>query len=165
LRVRAPIGRRCSTRREQFIPLRAGRRAGPAPLRGLRAGRALRGDAVPENRRTSVPPDVRPAWLLLVQGRPPGQGLIMESTRPATIRAPARLRDALSLSALRQLDGEPLIEFLRRQRWFGSKGLPAATARFRGVIPLFREPIDAAVARVEIIVGDSSIATYQLTLA
>jgi len=85
--------------------------------------------------------------------------------RAATVRVPVRLRDALSLSALRELDGEPLIEFLRRQRWFGSKGLAAATARFRGVIPLFSAPIDAAIARVEVIADQASIATYQLTLA
>jgi Maltokinase N-terminal cap domain len=91
--------------------------------------------------------------------------LIVESARPATVHVPA-LRDALSLSVLRELDGEPLIGFLRRQRWFGSKGLAAATARFRDVIPLFREPmIEAAIARVEITVGEESIATYQLTLA
>jgi trehalose synthase-fused probable maltokinase len=90
--------------------------------------------------------------------------LIVESAPPLTVRVGAHLRDALSLSVLSALDGGPLIEFLRRQRWFGSKGLAAATARFRTVIPLFSEPIDAAIARVDIMVGQATIATYQLTL-
>jgi trehalose synthase-fused probable maltokinase len=89
---------------------------------------------------------------------------MVASHRPATIHVPGRLRDALSHSALRPLDGAPLIEFLRRQRWFGSKALADATARFRTVIRLFSEPIEAAITRVEITAGRASIATYQLPL-
>ncbi|HSD11271.1 MAG TPA: hypothetical protein VLF14_09815 [Candidatus Binatia bacterium] len=88
----------------------------------------------------------------------------MASAPRATVRIHGPLRDALSLSALGQLDGEPLIKFLRERRWFGSKGLAHATARFCGVIPVFDEPVDAAIARVAITAGQASSATYQLPL-
>lgn len=88
----------------------------------------------------------------------------MASSSASTIRVDGGLGSGLSPAVLRRLDGEPLLGFLRRQRWFGAKGQADAKARVRDVIPLFTEPVETVVARVEVS-GASSVATYQLPLA
>ena len=80
----------------------------------------------------------------------------------ATVRTDARLRDALSLKGLRGLEGDPLLRFLREQRWFGAKGQSDLRARVRDVIPVFGAEMDAAIVRVDVTNG--STATYQLPL-
>jgi trehalose synthase-fused probable maltokinase len=83
------------------------------------------------------------------------------STLP-TLRSARRLGEALTPAALRGLEGEPLLGFLREQRWFGAKGQSGLQARLRDVIPIFGGDIDAAIVRVDVTNGVG--ATYQLPL-
>ena len=52
-----------------------------------------------------------------------------------SISAPSR-KEALTLEALRALDGAPLVAFLRERRWFGAKAGVPRTARIVDVVPL-----------------------------
>jgi len=83
------------------------------------------------------------------------------STLP-TLRGARRLGDALGSSMLRTLEGEPLLAFLRDQRWFGAKGQRDLAAHVRDVLPIFAGEMDAAMVLVE--VANGSAATYQLPL-
>ncbi len=88
-------------------------------------------------------------------------------------RAPAVLRvsregEALSLGALAALDGEPLARFLAGRRWFGEKarlagGGTGSGARIAAVVAVDLAP-PAALAVVEVDVGDGRTARYQLPL-
>ena len=83
------------------------------------------------------------------------------STLP-TLRGARRLGDALGSPMLRTLEGEPLLGFLRDQRWFGAKGQRDLAARVRDVFPIFGGEMDAAIVLVG--VSNGSAATYQLPL-
>jgi trehalose synthase-fused probable maltokinase len=92
---------------------------------------------------------------------------------PAVLRVSGGAGDALTSGALAALDGEPLARFLAGRRWFGEKArLEAggtasaggrAGARIAAVVPLDLAP-PAALAVVEVDVGDGHIARYQLPL-
>jgi trehalose synthase-fused probable maltokinase len=82
----------------------------------------------------------------------------------ATVRTHGRLGEALTLAALRGLEGEPLLRFLAEQRWFGAKGQSDLQVRFRDVVPVFVGEMDAAITRIEVVGADRSVVTYQLPL-
>ncbi len=70
---------------------------------------------------------------------------------------------ALATDTLKQLEGAPLAEFLKRQRWFSSKHDPAG-AVLAEVIPLF-PAVDAVLAQVDVRDGSSAIASYLVPMA
>jgi trehalose synthase-fused probable maltokinase len=82
----------------------------------------------------------------------------------ATLRTDRHLGDALSLSALRRLDGQPLVRFLAAQRWFGAKGQAGLDAKFADVVPVFAGDFAAAIGRVDVFADGKKLATYQLPL-
>src|SRR5690349_17446752 len=105
--------------RTQPVTDRAGGGARPLAVRGHGSGGALRRDGVSPHRRAPVSAYLRPAGLLLV----PTAGRPMSDVTT----------DVLGLPEWQ------VLEFVRRQRWFGAKTLEATGAHM----------IDHAVLRAE----------------
>ena len=82
----------------------------------------------------------------------------------ASLKVAGAPRDALALGTLRALEGEPLARFLSAQRWFGGKGQANLSPRFRDVIPLFTEEMDAVLARIDVPAHEGAVTTYQLPI-
>lgn len=80
-----------------------------------------------------------------------------------SISAPSR-KEALTLEALRALDGAPLVTFLRERRWFGAKAGVPRTARIVDVVPLPWSDGAFVVARV-LVETDQGSRHYQVPLA
>lgn len=77
---------------------------------------------------------------------------------------PRGVGSALTPETLRCFDGEPLVRFLERQRWFSAKNEAPHMARFADVIPLFPS-CDSAVTRVEVTTRSGAIVHFQLVLS
>jgi len=85
----------------------------------------------------------------------------MESASFATLTTHG-LAEALTSTALRTLDGPPLLRFLGAQRWFGAKGRSGLRAHFRDRVPVFGSDVPAVIARVQVASDDESTLDYQL---
>ena len=88
----------------------------------------------------------------------------MTSMQYPTLRARGPLRDALTARTLASLTAEQLATFLMGRRWFGAKGSRLQHVRISDVIPLPWDGVRAAIARVEVQLGDVTWC-YQLPLA
>jgi maltose alpha-D-glucosyltransferase / alpha-amylase len=87
----------------------------------------------------------------------------MSSAHPPRLALRGPLREALAREELERLPSDALSSFLLARRWFGGKGHPPRTVRFRDSIPLFEDW--SAVTRLEVDPQTSEAATYQLPLA
>lgn len=81
----------------------------------------------------------------------------------ATIRV-GELRNALTVEGLAGLSDQPLIAYLKEQRWFGAKGVVPSSARFVDVIRLPWDGHALAVAILEV-ESTSGTSRYQMPLA
>ena len=73
--------------------------------------------------------------------------------------------DALGRESLDRLARESLSEFLMGRRWFGGKGAAPRGVRIGALVPLAWEGGRAAIARLDVELGDGGTVHYQLPLA
>ena len=73
--------------------------------------------------------------------------------------------EALGRESLERLARESLPAFLLGRRWFGGKGATPRAVRIGALVPLAWESGRAAIARLDVDLGDGGTAHYQLPLA